>query len=188
MLPSSRAKAKATGSTYYYTGKPCKYQHIAKRLTSSGECSECFKVRDKARSASPAAKERRRAYYKDYQVRKAEAIREYRKTRRPKHIMTEEQLQRKVRHNARYRAARTQSIPSWYDEWDEFVMLEAIALAAEGAKCTGIAWHVDHMIPLKAKEVCGLHCAGNIQVIPATLNTHKCNRLLFTEPLEWLKA
>lgn len=184
MLPPSRAMAKATGSTYYYTGKPCKYQHIAKRLTSSGECSECFKVR----STSPARKGRMREYHKVYQVQKAGALREYRKTRRPKHIMTEEQLQRKVRHNARYRAARTQSVPSWYGEWDEFVMLEAIALAAERAECTGIAWHVDHMLPLKAKEVCGLHCAGNIQVLPATLNTHKCNRLLFTEPLEWLKA
>lgn len=72
MLPSSRAMAKATGSTYYYTGKPCKYQHIAKRLTSSGECSECFKVRDKARSTSPARKERMREYHKVYQVQKAE--------------------------------------------------------------------------------------------------------------------
>ena len=184
MLPSSRAEAKATGSTYYYTGKPCKYQHIAKRLTSSGECYDCSKVR----SASDHTRERMRAYLKVYQVQKAEAIREYRKTRRPKHVMTPEQLQRKASHSARYRAARTQSVPSWYGEWDELVLLEANALAAERAECTGIAWHVDHMIPLKAKGVCGLHCAANIQVIPATLNTHKCNRLLYTEPLEWLRA
>ena len=84
MLPSSRTEAKATGSTYYYTGKPCKYQHVAKRLTSSGECHDCSKVR----SASDHTRERMRAYHKVYQVQKAEAIREYRKTRRPKHVMT----------------------------------------------------------------------------------------------------
>lgn len=45
MLPTSRAKAKASGSTYYYTGKPCKYQHTAKRLTSSGEWCAAYTVR-----------------------------------------------------------------------------------------------------------------------------------------------
>lgn len=44
---------------------------------------------------------------------------------------------------------------------------EAAALCRDREAATGFAWHVDHMIPLQAKEACGLHCATNLQVIPA---------------------
>ena len=48
---------------------------------------------------------------------------------------------------------------------------------------TGYAWSVDHMIPL---ERGGAHAWHNIQVIPASLNSWKRDRLLLTEPAEWV--
>lgn len=76
--------------------------------------------------------------------------------------------------------------PSWFSEWDEFVEEEARNLAYMQEACTGIKWDVDHLLPLHAKEVSGLHCANNLQVIPATLNRRKHNKLKYTERREWL--
>lgn len=76
--------------------------------------------------------------------------------------------------------------PGWFSEWDEFVEEEARNLAYMQEACTGIKWDVDHLLPLHAKEVSGLHCADNLQVIPATLNRRKHNKLKYTERMEWL--
>ncbi|MBZ9888092.1 hypothetical protein LB559_09085 [Mesorhizobium sp. BR1-1-3] len=40
-LPRTRAEAKAIGSKWYFTGKPCKHGHVSMRYTSGGRCVEC---------------------------------------------------------------------------------------------------------------------------------------------------
>ncbi len=42
-LPKTRAEAKATGATHYFTGEPCKHGHIAPRKTK-GACVECLEM------------------------------------------------------------------------------------------------------------------------------------------------
>jgi hypothetical protein len=86
------------------------------------------------------------------------------------------------------RARKLHATPPWFGEFDELVMREAAALAELREKATGFCWHVDHMIPLQAGDACGLHCAQNVQVIPASLNVRKNNKMIFTEPCEWLRA
>lgn len=70
-------------------------------------------------------------------------------------------------------ANKLNATPVWANR---FFIREAYDLAARRESATGFKWHVDHIVPLKSKLVCGLHCEQNIRVIPASLNRSKSNR------------
>lgn len=46
-LPRSRKEATASNLKHYYTAKPCKYGHRGKRITASGECFLCARIKAK---------------------------------------------------------------------------------------------------------------------------------------------
>lgn len=81
---------------------------------------------------------------------------------------------------------RSNIASSKISELDEFVISEAIKLRVLREKHLGIKWHVDHIVPINAKNACGLHNANNIQVVPARWNMQKCNRTMDTFfPTKW---
>lgn len=42
-LPRSRSEALSVGSSYYFTGEPCKYGHVDRRKTKNGMCYTCWR-------------------------------------------------------------------------------------------------------------------------------------------------
>jgi hypothetical protein len=77
---------------------------------------------------------------------------------------------------ARRHAAKVSATPAWLTADDHWWMEEVYDLASLRTAYTGIAWHVDHIIPLQGNTVCGLHVPSNLQVIPAAFNCSKSNK------------
>ena len=86
--------------------------------------------------------------------------------RQPQHVEAEKSVRR--------RNAQGQATPPWAD-------ISAIRSiyreAARLTKATGEPHHVDHVVPLISPVVCGLHTQSNLQVLPASINLSKGNRL-----------
>lgn len=164
-IPSTRKEAKKLGLSYYYTGLPCKHGHVAKRHAASGTCIACQR------------KDFRQRYHRDPEAERKRARNYYKAN---KTAFVRKTLARKF--------AYAQATPAWTIncEWHDFVEAELYESAVDRAAATGIAWEVDHMLPLAAETVCGLHCADNLQLLPRALNRSKKNQLRFTERNDWL--
>jgi hypothetical protein len=75
--------------------------------------------------------------------------------------------------NARRREAdKLRATPAWADHK---LMLAFYERAEEMTRATGIAHHVDHIIPLRSPRVCGLHVHYNLQILTAEENLRKGN-------------
>lgn len=72
-----------------------------------------------------------------------------------------------------YRAAKLKALPRWADKAK---MMQMYALAAKLSLDTGEQYHVDHIVPLRSKVVCGLHVEHNLRVILGTENQRKNNK------------
>ena len=75
-------------------------------------------------------------------------------------------------HANKRRASKLQATPPWLDEEDLAPIYQmAKDLSAESDE----PWEVDHIDPLQAELVCGLHCFENLQVLPRGENRAKRN-------------
>ena len=74
-----------------------------------------------------------------------------------------------------YKEHRNKQKPIWRD-------IDKISLIYEEcekiSKETGIPHHVDHIIPLRGKNVSGLHVHQNLRIISASENMSKSNKFL----------
>ncbi len=77
--------------------------------------------------------------------------------------------------NAERRYLQRQSKALFDPELTSFVFQEAKRLQRMREEYTKIKWHVDHIVPLRGKLVCGLHVWNNFEVIPKIENLKKGN-------------
>ena len=188
--PTTRNKAKAIGSTHYFTGKPCKHGHIALRKTK-GSCVECLKL-EWARGNEQRAdyfreynrredvKDRKNDWYQDNRAavidrastRPAEKLREYRNAWKVNNA-----VQVRADTKARRRKHR-EATPPWLTRKQKSELRQMYQLAITMTKTTGEQYVVDHIVPLRSDEVCGLHVPWNLRVITQEDNLKKSNKLL----------
>lgn len=74
---------------------------------------------------------------------------------------------------ARGRARKKQAMPSWLTP-DHISQINAVYAKAKSLEeKTGIPHHVDHIVPLAGRIVCGLHVPWNLRAIPAVENLRR---------------
>jgi 5-methylcytosine-specific restriction endonuclease McrA len=187
MKKISWVNAKNQGLPRYFTGRPCKQGHIAERRVSGRHCIVC------ADNASRLwAKEnpgRVKEIVKKWNVlnRKEEAARarEWRKNNPETYKKAVLNWRNK---NATYygaymasaagrrRTAKLKATPSWLSkEQNEAILCKYQVAAMYTAEGLDI-WHVDHIVPIRGKDVCGLHVPWNLRIITASENLRKGNK------------
>lgn len=104
---------------------------------------------------------------KQYQINNVESIKESKKQYRKNNAS-------KINaYNVNRKAIKLQRTPASADlAAIEKIYKECIRITKE----TGILHHVDHIIPLQGKDVCGFHVENNLQIITALENLTKGNR------------
>lgn len=80
------------------------------------------------------------------------------------------------RKNATLRhAAKIQATPHWLTKNQRGRIMQVYALTQQLQEVLGAVYHVDHIVPLVSKNVCGLHVWWNLQPLSEVENVKKGN-------------
>ena len=156
----------------YFTGKPCVRGHISERTAIKGMCCQCQRE-----TMSKWWKEGKSWLQQD-KSRATEAVRKWAKNNPEKKAIKNKKWRNENRtahniHAANRRAIKLQRTPGWADKEQIKMWYEVAQVLSK----TGVVFHVDHIVPLQGKEVCGFHSHENMQVIPWHENLRKHAKL-----------
>ena len=181
----TRDEARREHAPTYTKGKLCSKKHLPmRRYTSHGECVICHAETQQRLKAEDPQKyneaKRRSAEKAECREQNRLASQRVRERNPDKNRLWKKANPDKVRalravHGHRRRAFKLHATPKWVD-WGAItaIYLECARITKE----TGIKHHVDHIVPLVNKGVCGLHVHWNLQIITAEENYAKNNKLI----------
>ena len=161
---AERSKAKALGERFYFTGKPCKHGHIAKRYTDKGTCCECMAIDFEKK--------------KDFRLAQMKANYESKKEEYSARMCDwrEKNKHKQAAYSSKKRAEMLLRTPKWLDD-HAFQKIEEFYYTAHMLGMhTGEQYHVDHIVPLRGKFVSGLNVPWNLQILTKTDNLRKKNK------------
>lgn len=200
----SRPEARAAGLKRYFTGNPCPSGHVSERYVSTCACVEC--IVSKKALWNAANKDRIKEYSKEYSKNHPEKSSSWRAANRERSRELSRSYGTRVaawkkvnreRYNARQVERRRERLkvdpvtirarelahvrkrqakwrmPSWANE---AAIRDIYVKAKQLSKESGEKLHVDHIVPLLGKDVCGLHVEDNLRIIDAHSNMSKNNR------------
>jgi len=171
---------------YYQSGcRTCRKKIGARRYSEHkeemlGYTKEWYEKNPEARkNHKEAHQERNPQYNKEYM--KEYMKRDYAKKARNKRRREYRKLYpEKTRHSERVgetrrRAAHRRAVPSWLSEEQKDYISKLYRFRRNVSGVVGREYHVDHIIPLRGKNICGLHVPWNLKIIPAKENLVKGN-------------
>ena len=148
------------------------YKNKSKPDGLASECKQCKTAKDKEyyKKNTQVVKDRAASWYKDNTEKALEKMKTSSKR------WAQKNRDKRCRTEAQRRAAKLLATPVWLTEQDIRDIDTEYALSTWCSSVLGTKYHVDHIVPLKGKQVCGLHVPWNLQVIPAKQNISKGNR------------
>lgn len=127
--------------------------------------------------------ERSRKYYQSHKKEKSNYAKKW-KASKPeicKEVNRRWRMKNKEKtrfYSFKYRSSRLLATPPWLNDNHERQMSLMYTLARSLEINTGDRFEVDHIIPLCGENFCGLNVPWNLQVIPASQNRSKGNKLV----------
>ncbi len=163
---ANREKVRKQHTRYYNENKEQILEHKKVYNTENQEA-----IRTQKKQYREKNKEVLKEYYRKYATNNREKINTNSANWRKRNLFKDSFLR------AEKRALKLNATPKWLSA-DQKQQVEYFYWLARDLKVTtGQEYHVDHIIPLKGKVVCGLHVPWNLQILPFDLNIKKGNKL-----------
>ena len=160
-------QAREQGKEKYFTGKPCLKGHISERYTTNRTCLSCSHKQAvvwRGKNKEYQLAKRRECYSKNPD-QYTSSNRKWAKNNR--HKLSIKELKR-------YEYIKN-ATPKWLTK-EHYNQMESIYwLSKLQQELTDTKYHVDYIVPLQGKIVCGLNVPWNLQVLEAKVNIAKSN-------------